>query len=67
MMTLVYFYIVHSGFDWMQREAVLFFLTKSSCSPRRFGFCYQDSWFILEHSVGRIMCCTMGNEKTFLY
>lgn len=48
-MTLVYFYTVHSGLRWIQREATVFFLTESCCSPRRFVFCYQGRWFISEH------------------
>lgn len=65
MMTSVYFYVAHSGFDWIQKEAMVFFLTKSCSSPRRFVFCYQGTWLILEHFVGRVMGCTMGNEETF--
>lgn len=66
-MTLVYFYKAHSGFDWIQREAVVFFLTKSCSSPRRCVLCYQGTWLIMEHFVGRVVGCGMGNEETFFY
>ena len=67
MMTLVYFYTAHSGCDWIQREATVFFLTKSCHSPMRFVFCYQGSWFIQEHFVGKDIGCGMGYEKTFFF
>lgn len=37
-----------------------------SChSPMRFVFCYQGSWFISEHFVGKDIGYSMGYERTF--
>lgn len=67
MMTLVYFSKAHSGFDWIPREAMVFFLAKSCYSPTRFMLCYQGTWLIMEHSLCRFMGCSMGSGQTFFF